>query len=253
MTHLLHILRTSLVELARRPIHPALSDSLANAPFAHLLPNIKPRDAGYGQDWSYRLHITGPLSASQGKTLRSIYRVPRTLPYNRPTFITFLNLQDVHFRAFADLLNVLAELSDVSSFLGERLTWPKVTESPVIAARYLSRKLRLHQDDGNVLFMDCTTGQYWLALLLMRPASCSDRLDELIRQIDERVPNATSLCVRCTELTLRTDFGECVVVPYCAGDLNLIHSAFLDSRFRSFRALNCASGRGVASLHYHEE
>ena len=210
INELLEIRRTTFTELAQYNSGPELKDWLTNPPFSHLASRMTARYPKNGWGAYNALTITGPLPASQGPTLRTIYgRIPRSLPATESACIHNLTLQHVHFRTFLDLLRLISELSKLIYFTGSQVTWPKASEPPNVPERFTSGKRRLAL--LQVALDDCTAGQSWLTLLLIRKKSFSEAIGLLTRRIDDWLPEVTAFYAGDrSEHWSRSDIGACL-------------------------------------------
>ena len=174
--------------------------SLDGIPFTHLVPSAKERARH-----KVRFTLQGPLPRQYGVTVRSITPcVPRSMPrrHYEVSQLARLDLKDIHFQSFVDLMRLLVELPGVVDFLGSRLTWPPQSlRRPVWRRRVSCGMLRLE---------DCTAGQRWPALWLADPSppvGCPPHaVDELVRKVDQTLQNVDSFI-------LRRGLGECSRYP----------------------------------------
>lgn len=132
-------------------------------PWIHLVPSL------YGR-LRYRRNVAitlqGPLPPKQ-KVLRTIHwLLPKTMP-SFSSEIRELNLRDVHFRSFSDLVHLASELRNMMTMACIGVTWPDGASVPLKLPRSNSRKLMLR----HIQMARCTTNlcAFWLVIGLRWP------------------------------------------------------------------------------------
>ena len=182
ITQLLNIHRTSLTKLAQHGTLLELMDKLGNEPFAHLATDVRP-DAHL----KHLLVISGPLPPNCGSRFRSIHALlPRSLPPSRVLRLSRLVMQDIHFRFFTDLIQLVWELPVLTFLQGTRLTWESESVRPgALLAWVAARRSKLRSSGASM--EACTPHQHCLTLLLTGVLNFHRPLGDLVRHIDEQL------------------------------------------------------------------
>ena len=200
MQHLLDIHRTSLTNLSQAIESLTLMTSFGAAPFAHRIAKIK-------HTFRADLTIDGPSPPSACRNLRSIHAsLPRSLPPAASRGITFLELRDVHFRSFMDLVELVSELPHLDSFTGSRLTWTEESAWPHISRRHTAAKRDIGRRHSWFTLINSMPGHRWVVLSLTGLQGSSEEFSALLRQIEERLAHVEACSAVCN--VNRNDLSE---------------------------------------------
>ena len=172
---------------------PTVSSSKA-APFLHLLTiHVGHRvDGTTTSQIRIQLKITGPLPQHYSNTMRSIHwQLPRTVPRVCSFGIARLILENISFKTFYDLLNVVLELPTLTKFEGTSLMWPEFEPrrrswKPQTGSYYIHCRMR-------------ETTTYWPALLLSGlPVGSTEEKDCILKlalALEERLEHVQGASV----------------------------------------------------------
>ena len=144
---------THLVLLSKVAQHTAqltLKDNF-DIPFTHCASSVQ-----LISNAQRRLETVGPIPASCGPSLQSIHGVlPRSLPHSSIFQVDRLELQDVHFRTFMDLVRLVRERRTLEYCYGTRLTWKTEVTRIRMPASWMSaqRRRALLESSSKIVFL----------------------------------------------------------------------------------------------------
>ena len=184
-TRFFTLIRAPRSTVATHVHFPILTEALPGVPFLHHLSALR---AMQGIDRRFErslAKIIGPLPHPESTFVRSIHwQLPRALPRPYFRYIDTLNLQDLSFHSFADLLHLVRELADLKELCCTRVTWGGETALPLPS---LSRKVMIATSRPDVYLVGCSAGRFWHAVLLAStPVLVHEdtHISELTRAID---------------------------------------------------------------------
>ena len=189
MTLLMNTHRASLFKVAEHTTMLTLQDKF-DAPFTHLASSIQTASR-----CQRKLQIEGPVPSDCGPSLRSIHGIlPRSLPHAFIFQVDRLELQNVRFRSFMDLVRLVRELSTLKHCFGTRLTWNTASARSQLPVAWMSAQRPAPRTPW-VELRDCVPHQWWLALMLMGRLGWHSEPRSLIRRLDEQLEGVQSFQV----------------------------------------------------------
>lgn len=146
--------------------HFRFHHSLHSAPFVHGVVPVVPKLLPQTSSEDVVLELVGPLRHGLS-TMRSVHcQLARQLPRETSTGIHILRLNNVHFRHFGHLIQLLYELPSIETIEGDLLTWPALTGTiAALGSPGLRRWLATERAVKLKVVLTHST-QYWPLLLL---------------------------------------------------------------------------------------